>query len=373
MIFQSVDDRFEKLVSAEEIDVNFVEKNRGTESFWNANYGLKSFSSEGSNEALIKVELLGQFKGQLMEPLYVHTKGLIVGRSGHTQSVLDRTDRVSGFHVLEFYFHWRAFPDFSILHGIIEQSFLSAPFLITDRSFPSVIGEWSVDSFSDFDLKFLFQMAIANNFTEQAKRASDLQKAPLFMTSSVFLDWSTVFDASVEEKLTVFHYYNLPSDIAQRSRVYGNDTSGSGSSTVFDYSFLGFHNNFSFQKVLSDLWALSAGFEFIYNLMAPNTKNEGFRIYSSVYHNYKEIMEFKLTGELFANQSDTSVAYYNSETYGHNNRKGLLARVESHFFRSGLTLETELVYSEPISFSERSTIREAYSFSIALKTNDIAI
>ena len=369
--FQDFDNKPEKPVLAEEYGVSFIEKS--AEAFWNANYGLKSFSSRGSSSALIKVELLGKLEWQLIEPLSVHAKALIVGNSGHTQSILDRTDRDTGLHLLEFYFQWEAFPNFSVLHGIIEQVFLSAPLLITSKAFPSVVGEWSVDSFSDFNLKFLLQLAIANNFTETEKRFYDIQKAPLFMTSSLFLDSNDFFSTSVKEKFTVFHYYNLSSHIAEQSRVYGNNTAGLGTSTVFNYSFFGFHNNLSFQKVLSDLWAVLAGVELIYNLKAPNTYNEGFRVYSSIYHNYKETMEIKLTGELFANQSDTSVAYYNSETYGHNNRKGALAKIESHFFRSGLTLETAFVYSEPINFAEENAIREAYSFSVALKTNNIAI
>ena len=370
--FQPFNRDVEKLAEGQELDVSFIDKADPVEAFLNARYGLKNFSSDGANESLVKVELLGQLKWPLMDSLFVQTKGLIVGRSGHTQSVLDRTDRSSGFHVLEFYFNWKAFPNISILHGIIEQGFLSAPLLITDKSFPSVVGEWSINSFASFDLKVLLQTAIANNFTEQAKRPSDIQTAPLFITSSVFLDSDHFLSALIKERLTVFHYYNLPADIAQRSKVYGNDIRGQGSSTVFKHSFFGFHNNLSIQKVLSDLWALSAGFEFIYNLMSPNTYNEGFRLYSSIYHNYREVMEIKVTAELFANQSDTSVAYYNSETYGHNNRKGFLAKLESHFFRSGLTLETGFVYSEPI-MAERASIKDAYSFSVALKTNDIAI
>ena len=369
--FQVFANKLEKPVSVKEYGLNFVEKD--VEAFWNANYGLKSFSSRGSSSALIKVELLGKLKWQLIESLSVHTKGLIVGNSGHTQSILDRTDRDTGLHVLEFYFHWKTFPNFSVLHGIIDQGFLSAPLLITSKAFPSVIGEWSVDSFSNFNLKFLLQLAIANNFTETEKRVYDIQQAPLFMTSSLFLDSPDFFNTYVKDKFTIFHYYNLSSHIAEQSRVYGNNTGGVGTSTAFDYSFFGFHNNLSFQKVLSDLWAVSAGTELIYNLMAPNTYNEGVRVYGSVYHNYKETMEIKLTGELFINQSDTSVAYYNSETYGHNNRKGMLAKIESHFFRSGLTLKTEFVYSEPINFLEENAIKEAYSFSVALKTNNIAI
>lgn len=362
----------EKPFEAKESNGSFFDADNSFEVFWNGNYGLKNFTSDGANESLIKVELLGQLKWQLIDSLFVHTKTLIIGRSGHTQSVLDRTDRSSGFYVLEFYFNWKAFPNISVLHGIIEQGFLSAPLLITDKAFPSLMGEWSINSLSNFDLKVLLQIAIANNFTEQAKRPSDIQRAPLFLTSSVFLDSDDFFNTYIKEKFTFFHYYNLPSDIAQRSSVYGNDITGLGSSAVFKHSFLGFHNNLSFQKVLSDLWALSAGFEFIYNFLSPNTFNEGFRVYSSIYHNYRETMEVKLTGELFANQSDTSVAYYNSEIYGHNNRKGILAKLESHFFRSGLTLETSFVYSQPIVV-EKSSIQEAYSFAVVLKTNNIAI
>ena len=355
-------------------EFNFNDSINDVEAFWNADYEFKRFSSRSSIDTLVKVEFLGRLKWQLAETLSIHTKGLVVGRSGHTQFIYDRSDRLGGFHLLEFFFQWFAFPSVSLQHGIIEQDFLSAPLLVTDKTFPSMIGEWSVDYFSEVQLKLLFQVAIASNFTEKVERILQLQEAPLFLTSSLFLDGQNdFFDIAIKEKLTVFHYYNLPPDIANRSRIYGNFINGQGSNSVFKYSFFGFHNNLSFQKILSDLWALSAGVEFIYNLRAPDTHNEGMRLYSSVYHNYKETMEIRVTGELFANQSDTSVAYYNSETYGHNNRKGFLAKVESHFFRSGLTLEIAFVYSKPINYVEQSTIKDAYSFSVALKTNDIAI
>ncbi|MDE0092212.1 MAG: hypothetical protein OXN83_02870 [Oligoflexia bacterium] len=370
--FQSLSAEDKNLVENNEFNLN--ESVNDVEAFWNTNYELKRFSSRSSIDTLVKIEFLGRLKWQLIDTLSIYTKGLIVGRSGHTQFIYDRSDRSGGFHLLEFFFQWSAFPNFSFLHGIIEQSFLSAPLLVTDKTFPSVIGEWSVDYLSDFDLKFLLQLAIASNFTEKVERILQLQEAPLFLTSSLFLDsQNNFFDVSIEEKLTVFHYYNLPPDVANRSRIYGNTIDGLSNNSVFRHSFFGVHNNLGFQKIFSDLWALSTGVEFIYNVMAPEAYNEGVRVYGSVYHNYKETMEIKLTGELFANQSDTSVAYYNSETYGHNNRRGVLARLENHFFRSGLTVETEFVYSEPINFAEQSTIKEAYSFSIALKTNDLAI
>ena len=361
------------LVESQEFDLSFKDSLSDVEAFWNTNYELKRFSSDSSIDALFKVEFLGKLKWQLMESFFVHTKGLIVGRSGHTQFIYDRSDRSGGFYLLEFFFQWEAFPDFSVSHGIIEQSFLSAPFLVTNKTFPSVIGEWSIDYFSSFDLKLLIQSAIASNFTEKVERILQLQEAPLFFTFSLLLDWDDFFDVSVKEQFTVFRYYNLPPDVANRSRIYGSTIDGLGSDSVFRYSFFGIHNNLSFQKILSDLWALSAGFEFIYNSMAPNTHNEGMRFYSSVYHNYRETVEVKLTGELFANQSDTSVAYYNSETYGHNNRRGFLAKLEGHFFRSGVTLEFTFVYGEPINYVEESAIREAYSTVVAVKTNDIAI
>lgn len=347
---------------------------KNTEAFWSSEYELKRFASDSSINTLVKVSFLGKLNWRLMDNLLIHTKGEIIGRSGYTQFIYDSSDNSSGFNLTEFFFQWQAFPNLFFLHGIIEQNFLLAPFLITNnKTFPSIIGEWHAGSFYGFDLKFLFQTAVASNFTEKVDRILQLQEAPLFFTSSVFLDSDRFFNIDIKETLTVFHYYNLPPDIANRSRIYGNTISGLGHDSFFKHSFFGLHNNLSFQKVLSDLWAISAGMEFIHNLKAPDTYNEGFRLYSSLYHNYKETMEIKLTGEVFANQSDTSVAYYNSETYGHNNRKGFLAKLESHFFRSSLTVETEFVYSKPINNIEKSTIGSAYSFSLALKTNDISI
>ncbi|MCZ0933114.1 MAG: hypothetical protein OXJ52_08180 [Oligoflexia bacterium] len=372
---QISDNADSSLVEGKEVDLDLSENLRDVEAFWNAEFESKMFADKSSTNTILSTEISGELKWRFLETLFIRAKGLVVGKNGFTQFIYDRTDRPSGFHLLSAFFEWKAFPNISVLIGNIQQDFLSAPLLVTDKTFPSAIGEWAVDYFPDYDLKFLFQFAIPDNASEELRRETQIIKVfPVFLTSSFALDTQNDFlDISISERFTLFQYYNLSPAVADRSRVYGNSVLRVDSDSVFKYAFFGLHNNLSFQKVLSDLWALSWGAEFIYNLMAPDTHNEGIRLYTSVYHNYKETMEIKLTGELFASQSDVSVAYYNSETYGHNNRKGFLARFENHFFRSGLTLETVFVYGKPINEAEKSPTGEAFSFAIAVKTNNIAI
>ena len=355
-------------------DLSLNQETSDMEVLWNAKFKTKMLADKSSSNTIVSTEISGELKWKFLENLFIHTKGLIVGRNGFTQFIYDRPDRSSGFHLLSAFFEWESLPQISFLVGNIQQDFLLAPLLVTDKTFPSVIAKWSLDSFSDYELQLLFQFAIPDNATEELRRETQIIKAfPLFLTSSFVLSVPDLFDISVSERFTVFRYYNLSPAVADRSRIYGNSIHRLGSDSVFEYAFFGLHNNLSAQKILSRLWAVSAGAEFIYNLMAPNTYNEGMRFYSSLYYNYGEMAEIKLTGEFFANQSDTAVSYYNSETYGHNDRKGFLAKLESHFFKSGLTFETAFVYSEPINFREKSPTGDAFSFVVAVRTNNIAI
>ena len=368
--------KMEEDFNSSDMDLHFVnpQKENDLKAYWKTAFKTKMFSDKSTANSIVSTEIYSKLKWRLVDTLSFQTQGLIIGRSGFTQSIYEREDRVRGFYLLEGFFQWKLFPNVSMQLGNIQQSFLDAPLLITDKTFPSIIGKLSLNN-PYGDLFFLFQTAIPDNASEFVRRETQIVRGfPLFLTSSaVFHSPKFLLNSSVKEMITLFYYHNLSSAVADRSRIYGNTIERTGSDSTFKYPYFGIHNNLSMKMILSDLWILEMGGEFLYNFMAPNTYNEGMRIFSSAYHNYENFMEIQFIGEFFVNQSDTSVAYYNSELYGHNDRRGFLTKLQSHFYNSSLTLGVSFVYSLPINNPDKSPIGNSFSFIVSLMTNYIAI
>ena len=353
------------------------EKQDSLKAFWKAAFNPKVFYGKNTTGAIIVMEIYGKLSWDLIETLSVHTQGLIVGRSGFTQFIHDRQDRPSGSYLQEGFFKWKPYSYFSLKTGIIEQSFLEAPLLITDKAFPSFQGKLSLNNFfSSSKLSVLLQVAMPTNTIEAIQREHQFVRGyPLFLSYSTFFNSSDFFlGGDIKEKLTLFSYYNLPPAVAAWSRIHGNTVPPRiKSDSTFDYTYVGLHNHLSWKLNFSELWVSEIGMDFLYNFGAPKKKNQGTRLYSAVYHNYKDFTEVKVVGEIFANQSDSSVAYYNSETYGHNNRMGFLTKFQSHFYNSGLTAGVSFTNSWPINYSGESPIGYSMSFAVFLMTNYIPI
>ena len=348
------------------------EESQDFSAFWKAVFKGRSFGANYKLNAIFITEFYGKLHWNILDTISVNAKALFISRNGFTSSIYERGDRKDGrLYFLEGFLTWDFLPQIFLKVGTIQQSFLNAPLLITDTSFPSIIGGWSKQN-PYADVSILVQSAIPDN-AESVNRPNQLGGLPLFLTSSVLLHSENVFfQSDIKEIFSLYYYHNLSSDVADNSKIYGNTITGLGESSEFEYGFFGIHNNINIKRPLSDLWIFELGWEFLYNFKAEALYNEGTRIYSSFYHNYKNFMELRLKGEVFANQADTSVAYYNSEIYGHNDRIGFLSSIQSHLYRSGLTLEASFVYSQPIN-NKAGNLGPAYSITFSMMTNYLAI
>lgn len=346
----------------------------GFESFWKTIFRAKTFTDRSTIDAVLSTEIYGKIDWSFFDSFSIHTQGLIVGRNGFTQSIYDRADRKNGLYLLEGYFNLNLASFFSIRMGSIKQDFLEAPLLITDKTFPSIIQKVSFSLAENISTDFIFQQAIPDNATEFVRRETQIVHwTPLFFTVSHFINIDSIFQkASFKTKSTAFLFTNLSPAVAELGRIRGNTVDYQRSDSQFKYSFAGFHINAHLQFPLSAHYIALVGGDFLYNTSAPKSFDKGERAYGALFYNYRDFVEIKLTGEYFANQSDSSVGYYNSEIYGHNNRVGGLARFEAHLYNSGITLGASYVYSQPINQS-RSSVGVSSSFDIFLKTNYVAL
>ena len=346
--------------------------------FWKASFQIQNFNDETTTNGVISTKIYGDLRWDLTEQISVQSQALFIGRNGFTQSIYDREDRSRGLYLLESFFEWK-FRDsfFSFKFGNIEQSFLQAPLLMTDRTFPSFILNYSLEEFYNFKLSFFIQTSIPDNAEESVRRETQIIRGfPSFSVLSFYLENSTLpllLEHYFSNRLMFFHYYNLSQAVAQRSRIYENTVDLTQSDSVFRYDYYGFHNHSNFKMVLSHFLAGEIGLEYMSNLGASSYINEGYRVYTSVSYNYKDFLEWKAVFEKFLNQSDSSVAYYNSEFYGHNARKGFALRLECYFYDSGMRIGTSFVNTKPIDKNNRTAIGPSNAISIFLTTNQIKI
>ena len=327
---------------------------------------------------MISTKIYGDLKWGLTDQFSFKSQALFIGRNGFTQSIYDREDRSRGLYLLESFFEW-SFKDtaFSFQFGNIEQSFLKAPLLMTDRTFPSMVLSYSFNEFYRFKPRFFIQASIPDNAEEFVRRETQIIRGfPSFSVLSFDIESSKLplsLDHYFSNQFMFFHYYNLSQAVAQRSRIFENTIDRTASDSVFRYDYYGFHNHTNFQAVLSNFVAGEIGLEYLSNLGAPYHINEGYRFYGSFSYNYKDFLEWKALFQKFLNQSDSSVAFYNSEFYGHNARKGIALTIECYFYDSGIRVGASFVNTKPIDKNDRTAIGPSNAISVFLTTNQIKI
>ena len=346
-------------------------ENKKFKAFWKSHFKIYTVTERSSEDTVLSTEIYTKINWNLLDSLSIGIEGLVIGRNGFTQSIYDRPDRRNGFHFIEGLFKWRILPYLEIKFGNIKQDFLEAPLLITDKTFPSVIGTLYLYDSDSLKLSMILQQAIPSNATGSIKRESQIIETPYFITASLFLNQNNSF-FNLKNKLTTFYFSNLSSAIANQGKIYGNTIDFIQSESKFKYRFTGIYNKVNLQIPFSGQWYGEIGGDVIYNLKAPDTYNQGERIYGSFYYDFYDFIEIKFSGEYFANQSDTSVSYYNSEIHGHNNSVGFGLNVQSYFYNSSLRVKLSYIHNRPIN-PERSTIGNSNSFIFLVGTNYVSI
>ena len=354
----------------------------GLEAEWKIASGLNMFFETGKSvvrESRLPFEMgvHGRFKWEFSDFLSIHAEGLVLARRGFQQSFLEREDLKDGVNFSNFYYKIKTplklFASPLIFQfGIINQEFLKAPFLLTDTSFTGLLAK-SVFSFNENSrLSFFLQGAIPYNAEHLFVRPDQLNKAwPFFLSSSGFLDWDDLWGFKIGESLTFFYMDNLTPEIADKSQTYGNTVDSFDASSRFEYGFAGLYNSFSLSRKFLNRWIVGIKWDHISNFLAPKDSNMGDKIQASLYHDYRDFMELGLAVEYFRNESDSSVAYFSSENYGHNNRRGIRLKLQSHLYSSGLTFQAIYTYMNPIQ--KKTWMGRINSFSLILKSNYASI
>ncbi len=306
------------------------------ESWWKINLGGFSLEDDLDFTQVIRTKINTKVITQFMDSFFAKAEFELFTSSGSIQKIYQRIGETNGISQREILLLWRATNWLTIQVGAINQGFLQSPLLLGEIPFPSLIKNIELFKGEQHNLSLTLQGAIPTTFSDKhSLRVQELAKTPLLLTSSFFWHYDPNSYYKVTLNSTLFHYSPLPSDIALASKFYGNTVVHQPS--VFKYRYSGFYIGLepSFQIFPNVGVKLKA--HYIHNTRdtAPN-HNRG-ELYSiQIPFDITENIRITPVFEYFRNQSDSAVAYYNSERYGHSSRTGFVGEVILNLYNRNL-------------------------------------
>lgn len=163
------------------------------------------------------------------------------------------------------------------------------------------------------------------------------EETPTLVIHSLEIGTGTRFDLLwFEGQFGLFQYENLPSKVAYKSSTQGNTVlGGTEVDSRFGFEHAGTFIGFSGGAKLSRWFGFELGYKRIENTKVESGLNLGEKGYIKPVFSWRE---HSIATEFYKyyNEPDSSVAYYNSSSLGHNNREG---------FGVGLTYKHGNVFS----------------------------
>lgn len=202
--------------------------------------------------------------------------------------------------------------------GAISQGIYNSPLLVGSRAFVAAKEQINFHISDDHLFYVSSEQAIPSNDSLTNRIGSVEGKTPQFMIHSLGMDLKgNVLDLKLAASL--WRYNSLSSSVAYYSRFMGNTVSGIGTdASRFFYGYYG--KNVSMQLKLFNTSAVNLTFEgqWLINDDAAENHDTGM-----LARGYLGLYSHRLGLSMLRNESDSSVAFYNSSFLGHNNRKGI--------------------------------------------------
>ncbi len=364
-VAQMQDSHFYK-VSANEISSDFK-----LNSLWKSHIEGSFLRNNESSKRLMKVKLYGRFELEWTPNLTAEFEPYLTVTEGEIQSRFARQE--SSVEMRQGFFRWRVMDGVSMQAGSIYQSYLDAPLLIADRSFlSSLIG--SLYMSDAYEVQAILQVSmpsVVNTFKKYSEIADTGYFTSLFLYGEILP--SDYY--SFRWHATGFHFSKLPAFMAHQSKLYGNTVEGVGAGAKFAYPYYGTNFDVSSQLRITSNMYVSLGYNGLVNLGAPIEKSWGERIYIVCDISAGKWAKIYSRLEYFHNNSDSAPAYFNSEAYGHNDRKGFLLEIKSFFPKGNFETGIRYVRSNPVhqSFVSSALGQTQNSFQVFVKTRYLPI
>ncbi|GAB4417542.1 MAG: hypothetical protein OHK0056_26540 [Bacteriovoracaceae bacterium] len=201
--------------------------------------------------------------------------------------------------------------------GAINQDEYQSPLLLGARAFVAASQQVSISLGQLNQLFIRSQQSIPSNDTLTNRIGSIDGKSPQFFMHTLGLDLEGDI-VSLEVEVSLWRFQGLPNSVAYYSRLMGNTVSGVGTDgSRFFYKYFGKNARFNLTLFEQSSVNFSLNGQWVINDDAADGHDQGQMVSAG-----PSFFGHQLFFHWMRNESDSSVAFYNSSFLGHNNRKG---------------------------------------------------
>jgi len=283
----------------------------------------------------------------------------LVLETGSNKSInLEEFKPNQGIFLDEAYLQYAPLSFLKLQLGAINQSYLESPLLITSTAFVGVKERLFYNK-DEQEYYIEAEQAIPTNQTLAKRLGSVDEGTPSFQMASAGVDLQGNF-LSLKAAVSYFQFKNLSNSVANESRLMGNSIKGNSQNTAqYIYGFSGLNTTYELSMRLRSGFTLFNSTQYLFNQEAPDGRNTGYLTNFGVAGE-----SFKVSTELFYNESDSSPAYYNDKSYGHNNRKGFALGLELTSQQYDLTFNAKYIKANLIEQNQYQSDSNIILFNI---------
>lgn len=313
------------------------------------------------------VDLRTEIKAKylLSSSLYLDIQPSLRLQAGQTQSIDGADKPESKIYLYQAAAHYRPASSFRTSAGALNQRYMHTGLLVDAIAFPAARAEALFKTANTKSI-LAIESAIPTS-TSLSTSSKELEATPSLNSAMIKTSWES--DSQVEAKISLgyFAYNNIPSTIAQKSSLLGNEINKiSEANFAFVYKFEGIEAATELQIPLSSYIDLIAGAEYLINQKAPSDLNKATVYFSRVSIHLSKNKDFILGGSYFTVAPESAVSYFNASAY-ETNRIGYSSEASLAFKKEGFSLglkytDAEVMYSNAFQSREKTLLLKLETF-----------
>lgn len=313
--------------------------------------GISGADSQDEQSQSKKVDFrLGlKAKYELTSYLLLDIQPVVRLQSGQTQSV-DGADSAENRILLNQAAVSLHSENFKLLAGALYQPALHSDLLVDRMAFPGARAQAMIKA-SQIETGVSIETAIPTS-TSLSANTSELEPTPSLNTASFNLNWEASKRAFWRTKAGYFAFSDLPSAVAQKSRLLGNEVTAMSEA---DYSLKYEHQGIEATTVISlpvfNRLTLLAGGDYIQNQKAPSDMNTATFFWGGGEIYFNRNFTLGLRGGQFSVAPEAAVSYFNATNF-ETNRIGYVVETIFKFQRERFNVSVKYMDSELMYESE---------------------
>lgn len=311
---------------------------------WRLRLQGESHNDEQSQAKVFDLRTDLKAKYTLHSSLYLDLQPSLRLQSGQTQSV-DGADKAENkIYLTQAAMVYRPFNVTRLSAGALNQRYLHTRLLLDEIAFPSARAEVLLTRGTLLSALAL-ETAIPTS-TSLSTNTRELEPTPSLNTVALKMNLQGSKELFLKFTGGYFIYNNLPSAVAQASRLLGNEVNAlSEAQYTFAHKFEGVEGSLEWSVPVSTWMELVGYGEYVVNQKAPAELGTGYYYAAAGNFHVTSNMDLSLGGAYFSIAPEAAVSYFNARRF-ETNRIGYSAETMLSFKKEGFKVGAEFSESE---------------------------